>query len=101
MKHLVSWRISSGCKSVNLTPSSRESVLDRDLNMFVSCVVDRRMIDDDVFLRRNSQPNMDLKSGAVAMLMAWRNNGHATSGDVVIVGFQPFDLFQYHVARRR
>lgn len=92
-KRLVSWRISSGCKSVNLTPGGRESVLDCDLNMFVSCVIDRRMIDDDVFVRRNSQPNMDLKAGAVPMFVAWRNNGYATSRDAVIVGFQPVDLF--------
>jgi hypothetical protein len=83
----------SGSKRVNLTSNSRESVLDRDLNVFVPCVVDRRMIDNDVLVQRNGQPNVDLKASAVAMLVAWCNNGYAASGDALIVGLQPFDLF--------
>lgn len=78
---------------VKLTTRSREGVLDRDLNVFVSCVVDRRMIDDDALVRRNRQPNMNLKSSAVTMLVAWCDNGYATSRDALIVGFEPFDFF--------
>ena len=80
------------CKSVYLTPGACESVPDRDVEIFVSCV-GRRMIDDDIFVRWNRQPNMDLESGAMPMLMAWRDNGYSTSGDALIVGFQPFNLF--------
>ena len=36
---------------------------------------------------------MDLESGAMAMLMAWRDNGYTTSRDALIVSFQPFHLF--------
>ena len=61
--------------------------------MFMSRIVNRRMVYDDIFVRRYRQPNMDLKSGAMAMLMAWRDNGYATSRDALIVSFQPFDLF--------
>jgi hypothetical protein len=51
------------------------------------------MIDNDVLVRRNRQPNMDLKSGAMAMLVAWSNNGYAASRNALIVGFQTLDLF--------
>jgi hypothetical protein len=68
--------------------------------MFVPRVVNMRMIDDDIFVRRKRNPNMDLESGAMTMLMARRNNGYATSRDAPIVSFQPLDLFQYRLARR-
>ena len=90
----------SDCKGVNLTPGDRESVPDRDFNVFVPRVVNRRLVDDDIFVRWKRKPNMDLESGAMAMLMAWRDNGYATSRDALIVSFQPFDLFQYCLARR-
>src|SRR5665213_2477517 len=88
-----SWRFyrlsrPSNRKCVNLTTRSRESVLDRDLNVFVSCVVDRRMIDHDALVRRNRQPNVNLESGAMTMLVAWCDNGYATSRDALIVDFQ-------------
>jgi hypothetical protein len=87
------WEIASDCKSVNLTPGVRESVPDRDFEMFVPRVVNMRMIDDDIFVRRKRDPNMDLESGAVAMLIARRNIRYATSRDAPIVSFEPFDLF--------
>jgi hypothetical protein len=34
-----------------------------------------RETDNDVFIRRNGQPNVDLKAGAMAMLMARRDYG--------------------------
>ena len=83
----------SDCKGVNLTPGDRESVPDRDFNVFVPRVVNMRLVDDDIFVRWKRKPNMDLESGAMAMLMAWRDNGYATSRDALIVSFQPFDLF--------
>ena len=87
------WSRASHRERVNLTTRSRESVLDRYLNMFVSCVVDRRMVGHDIFVRWNGQPNMNLKTGAVAVLVAWRDHGYATCRDVFIVDFQPFDFF--------
>jgi hypothetical protein len=86
-------KINSTCKSVNLTPGVRESVPDRDFDVFVPRVVNTSMVDDDIFVRRKRKPNMDLESGAMAMLVARRDNGYATSRDALIVSFQPFDLF--------
>jgi hypothetical protein len=42
------------------------------------------MIDNDVLVRRNRQPNVDLKSGAMAMLVAWSNNGYAASRNALV-----------------
>ena len=87
------WEFASDCKGVNLTPGDRESVPDRDFNVFVPRVVNRRLVDDDIFVRWKRKPNMALESGAMAMLMAWCDDGYTTSRDPLIVGFQPFDLF--------
>jgi hypothetical protein len=38
----------SDCKGVNLTPGDRESVPDRDFNVFVPRVVKMRLVDDDI-----------------------------------------------------
>jgi hypothetical protein len=67
----------------------------------MSCFIGGRMIDNDVLVRRNRQPNVDLKSGAMAMLVAWSYNGNTASRYALIVCFQSFDLFQYHLARSR
>ena len=72
------WEFASDCKGVNLTPGDRESVPDRDFNVFVPRVVNMRMIDDDIFVRQKGNLNMDLESDAMAMLIARRNNGYAT-----------------------
>jgi hypothetical protein len=69
--------------------------------MLVPRVVNMRMVDDDIFVRRKRNPDVDLEAGAMAMLVAWRDNGYAASRDAPIVGFQPFDLFQYRLTRRR
>jgi hypothetical protein len=69
----------SNRERVNLTTRSRGSVLDRDLNTFMSRIVNRRMIDDDTFVRRNCQPNVNLDSDAMTMFVAWCDNGYATS----------------------
>jgi hypothetical protein len=82
-----------------LTPGDRERVLDRDFDVFVPRVVTMRMVDDDIFVRWKRKPDIDLESGAMAMLMAWRDNGDAASRDALIVGFQPFDLFRYQFKR--
>ena len=41
----------SDCKGVNLTPGDRESVPDRDFNILMSRIVNRRMVYDDIFVR--------------------------------------------------
>ena len=51
------------------------------------------MVGHDIFMRWNGQPNMNLKTGAVAVLVAGRDHGYATCRDVFIVDFQPFDFF--------
>jgi hypothetical protein len=84
-----------------LTPGIRESVPDRDFDVFVPRVVDTSMVDDDIFVRRKRKPNMDLVSGAMAMLVARRDNGYATSRNAMIMSFQPLDLFQDRFARPR
>ena len=53
--------IASDCKSVNLTPGDRESVPDRDFDVFVPRVVNMRMVDDDIFVRWKRKPDMDLE----------------------------------------
>jgi hypothetical protein len=78
----------SRCKGIDLTPNSRESVLYRYLSMFMSRVMRRRLIYDDVFVRRKRQPDVDLKSGTMAMLVAWRDQFNAATGNTMIVGFQ-------------
>jgi hypothetical protein len=77
---------------VNLTPSGRKRILNRYLSKFLSCLIGSRMIDDDVLMRWNSQPNANLKSSAMAVLVAWSDNGYAASRNALIVCFQPLDL---------
>ena len=55
----------------------------------MSCVIGSRMIDNDVFVRRDREPNVDLKSGAMAVLVARRDHFHAATGNTMIMGFQP------------
>ncbi len=81
-----------GHEVVDLTPGSRESVLDRRVGMLMSGVISGRMIDNDVLVRGNRQPDIDLKPNAMAMLLARSNNGHAASRDAVVVRLQPLDL---------
>jgi hypothetical protein len=70
-----------------LTPGSSESVLNRYLGMFVPCIIRRCIINNDVFVRRYCQPNVDLKSAAVTVLMAWSDYGDAATSDTFIVRF--------------
>ena len=82
-----------GCKVVDLAPGSRESVFYRYVGMFMTWVISGRMINNDVLVRRNRQPNVDLKPDAMAMLLARRDNGDPASRNAFIVCLQPFDLF--------
>src|ERR1700719_2335817 len=57
--------------------------------MFVARVVPWRTIDHDVFVRRNSKPDVDLEAGAMAVLVARRDHGYAAPNDVAIMRLQP------------
>ena len=60
--------------------------------MFVLVVVRRRVIDNDVFVRWNCQRDVDLEAGAVTVFMARCDHSDATSDDLTIVLFHPFDF---------
>jgi len=48
------------------------------------------MVRDYVFVRRDRQPDVDLKPGAVAMLVTRRNHLYAATCNSMIMRFQPF-----------
>ena len=50
------------------------------------------MIYNDVFMRRYSQPDVDLKPDAMPMLVTWSDNRYAASRNAFIVRLQPLDL---------
>ena len=78
-----------------MTPKRCEGVPDRHLGMFVSRIAGPGLVDDDIFVRRHRQPDVDLKSGAMAMLLARRDHVDAATGNSVIVGFKPLAFTQY------
>jgi hypothetical protein len=53
--------------------------------MFVACVIRACLVDDDVLVRRNRQPDVDLKPDAVAMLVAGCDHLDAAAGNPVIM----------------
>ena len=57
-------------KIIDLAPGGRERVLDRDFGVLVPFVILRGVADHDVVLGRHRQQDMDLKPGAVAMMIA-------------------------------
>jgi hypothetical protein len=74
-------------------PSSRgERILDRCLNTLVPCILRGRVVDENVLVRRNCKPDMDLEPGTVTMLVTWRDHSYAASDDVMIVFLQPVYL---------
>lgn len=89
-----------GSKSIDLTPSRSKGVFYGHLSMFMSCVVRRGLIDYNVLMRRNRQPDVDLKSGAVAMLMAGCNHVHAAACNALIVNLKPLYFAKYLRTRR-
>jgi len=74
-------------------PSSRgECILNGCLNMLVPCILRRRVVDENVFVRRNGKPDMDTEPGTVTMLVTRRDHSHAASDNVMIVFLQPVYL---------
>jgi len=54
---------------IDLPSSGGKRILDRYLNMFVPRILRRRVVDENVFVRRNCKPDMDLEAGTVTMLV--------------------------------
>jgi hypothetical protein len=72
-----------------LPSCGRKRIFDRQLDLFASVFVRRRVIDYDVFVRRDRKQNIDMKSVAVTVFVVGCNNGYVASNDVAIVLFQP------------
>jgi hypothetical protein len=53
---------------------------------------------DDVFIRRHSQQNVDLKACSVSMVITWCDHGHSAAGNATIVRFEPLE-FTLNIAR--
>jgi hypothetical protein len=73
---------------VELATGGSECIFDRSFNMFVPVVVRRRVIDYNIFVRRNCNRDVDVEAATVAVLMAGCDHGHAASNDLVIVLFK-------------
>jgi hypothetical protein len=72
-------------------PSGRgKRVFDCHLNMLVSAVVRRRVIDYNVLVRRDRKRDVDTESAAVTVFVTGRDYSDVASDDVAIVLFQPF-----------
>jgi hypothetical protein len=81
-----------GRKVVDLTPNGCESLLNRHPGMFMTWVIGSRMINNDVLMRRYSNPNVDLKPNAMAMLVTRGDDGYAASRNAFIMRLQPLNL---------
>ena len=57
--------------------------------MFVPCVLRRRVVDENVSVRRNCKPDMDLEPGTVTVLVTRCDHSYAASDDAMIVFLQP------------
>jgi hypothetical protein len=80
------------CEIIDLPPSGGERILDGCLNMLMPYIFRRRVVDENVFVRRNCKPDMDLKPGAVTVLVTRRDDSDAASDDAMIVFLQPIYL---------
>ena len=76
-------------------------VFDCHLNMFVSIVVRRRVIDYDVFMQRNRKRNVDTESSTVTVFVAGCDYNYMASDDIAIVLFQPLHFAFDRSAHRR
>jgi hypothetical protein len=77
---------------VELPSGGGKRVFDCHLNMFVSVVVRRRVIDYNVFVRRNRKRNVDTESAAVTVFVTGCDYSYAASNDLTIVLFKPLHL---------
>jgi hypothetical protein len=72
---------------VELPSGGGKRVFDRHLNMFVSAVVRRRVIDYNVLVLRNRKRYVDTESAAVTVFVTGCNYSDMASDDVAIVLF--------------
>ena len=79
-------------EAIDLPSSGGKRILDRHLDMFVPCILRRRVVDENVFVRRNCKPDMDLEPGTVTVLLTRRDHSYAASDDAMIVFLQPVYL---------
>jgi len=56
--------------------------------MFVPCVIGAYVSHNNVLVRWNRQPNVDLKSDAVAMLVTGSDHLHAATCNALVLSFQ-------------
>jgi hypothetical protein len=84
---------------IDLPLSRGERILDGCLNMLVPCILRRRVVDENVFVRWKCKPDMDLEPGTVTMLATRRDHSYAASDDVMIVFPQPVYLMIDYGAR--
>ena len=74
---------------VELPSGGGKRVFDCHLNMLVSAVVRRRVIDYNVLVRRDRKRDVDTGSAAVTVFVTGRNYSDVASDNVAIVLFQP------------
>ena len=67
--------------------------------MFGLRMLGRRPIDDNFVVRRDRNPNMNFKARPMTMLVAWRDDRHAATRDVLVVSFQLLYLVQNSATR--
>jgi hypothetical protein len=88
---------------VELTPGSREGILDRDLGMCVPIIIRGRVADHDVVVGRQRQKDMNLKAYPVSMAVARTDDGYPARGNAMIVLFKPLeftlDAFTHRIRR--
>ena len=77
---------------IELAPGGCKSILDRDFGVGVPAVIRRRAADHDVFMGRQGQQDVNLKSRSVAMVVARSDHRDAAGGNAMIVRFQPLEF---------
>jgi hypothetical protein len=60
--------------------------------MFVSNIVQWRVVDYDAFERRNREPDVDLEADAMTMLVTRCDHSYAAPDDAMVVLLQPIYL---------
>jgi hypothetical protein len=77
---------------LDLASGGRKRVLHRDLDLLVTFFVRRGVADDDVFLGRHRQKDVDLESCPMPMAVTWTDHGHPAGGDAFVVRFEPLEF---------
>jgi hypothetical protein len=78
-------RTDSRGQVIDLTPCGREGVFDGYSSMFAPCFVSACMVHHDVLVRGNRQPNVDLKSDPVAMLVTGSDHLYAAACNALVM----------------